>query len=553
VRAPAGSGGVPVPAGAPGGRAVSGGAPPLDADFLVVGSGFGGAVSALRLAQKGYSVVVLEQGRRWGSEDFPRTNWSLKDYLWLPRLGFHGIQVLSFFRHVAVLHGRGVGGGSLVYANTLVRPEAEVLRGADWGGQDWNARLDPHYDEARRMLGATPSPGVGRADELLRDIGRELGGEDAFRVHDLSVWFGEPGVEVPDPYFGGAGPPRTGCTRCGACMIGCRVGAKNTLDRNYLWLAERLGARIVPETQAVEIREVASGQGPAGYEVRTRTLARSAPPRTWRARRVVVSGGVVGTLKLLHRSRARGGLPRLSAQLGRWVRTNSEAILAADAPRGGRSWVDHAAITSGVQADTRTHIEVVRFNEGSDALFWLTAPLPAGRPSLPGIVRLLGALARHPLRSLAGLWPAGRARRTAIVLAMQSTEGHLTLEYARRWWGLGRARLVTRVPPGETPPVPSIPVADDITRRLAKAMGGAAWTTWPDVALGAPITAHILGGCRMAVGPERGVVDFCGEAFGHPGLYVVDGSIVPVNLGVNPSLTITALAERVMASIPEKR
>jgi cholesterol oxidase len=268
---------------------------------------------------------------------------------------------------------------------------------------------------------------------------------------------------------------------------------------------------------------------------------------------VVVSGGVVGTVKLLHRSRARGGLPNLSDQLGCRVRTNSEAILAADAPRGGGSWVDHAAITSGVQADERTHVEIVRFSEGSDALFWLTAPLPSGRRSLPGIVRLLGALARHPLRSLAGLWPAGRARRTVIVLAMQSTEGHLTLEWRRKWWGMGRPRLATRVPPGETPPVPSIPVADEVTRRLAKAMGGAAWTTWPDVALGAPITAHILGGCRMAADPEHGVVDFRGEAFGHPGLYVVDGSIVPANLGVNPSLTITALAEHVMAQILSRR
>lgn len=525
----------------------AGGAASFDADFLVVGSGFGGAVSALRLVQKGYSVVVLEQGRRWRPEDFPRTNWSVGDYLWLPRLGFHGIQVLSFFRHVTVLHGRGVGGGSLVYANTLVRPDAEVLSGPDWGGENWNGRLEPHYREARRMLGATPSPGVGRADELLREIGRELRGEDTFRVHDLGIWFGEAGVEVPDPYFGGEGPPRTGCTRCGACMIGCRVGAKNTLDRNYLWLAEGLGVRIVPETLAVELREVAGG-----YEVESRSLDPGRPPRTWRVRKLVVSGGVVGTVKLLLRSRAHGGLSRLSGQLGRWVRTNSEAILAADAPRGGESWVDHAAITSGVQVDERTHIEMVRFNEGSDALFWLTAPLPSGRRSVPGVVRLLGALLRHPVRSLAGLWPAGRARRTAIVLAMQSTGGHLTLEYRRGWWGLGRPRLATRVPPGEAPPVPSIPVADEVARRLAKAMGGAAWTTWPDVALGAPVTAHILGGCRMGAGPEQGVVDFGGVAFGHPGLYVVDGSIVPANLGVNPSLTITALAEHVMARIPEK-
>jgi len=524
-----------------------GGESPVNADFLVVGSGFGGAVSALRLAQKGYSVVVLEQGRRWSPEDFGTTNRELSKYLWLPRLGWRGIQVLSFFRHVAVLHGRGVGGGSLVYANTLVRPEPEVFRGPDWGGEDWNGRLDPHYREARRMLGAVPCVGVGRADELLREVARDVRGHDTFRVHDVGVYFGEPGVEVPDPYFGGEGPPKVGCTRCGGCMIGCRVGAKNSLDRNYLWLAERLGVRVVPDTQATEIRE-AEGC----YEVDARSLGRRGTRRTWRARKVVVSGGVLGTLKLLLRSREKGGLPRLSAQLGRRVRTNSEAILAADAPAGTGSWVDHVAITSGVQADERTHIEVVRFNEGSDALFWLIAPLPSGRARLPGAVRLLGAVLRHPLRALSGLWPRGRAVRTAILLAMQPTEGHLTLEYRKRWFGLGRPRLATRLPAREAPPVPSIPVADEVARRLARRMGGRAWTTWPDVALGAPITAHILGGACMGADSERGVVDFRGEAFGHPGLYVVDGSMVPANLGVNPSLTITALAEHAMASVAEK-
>jgi cholesterol oxidase len=330
-------------------------------------------------------------------------------------------------------------------------------------------------------------------------------------------------------------------------MVGCRVGAKNTLDRNYLWLADRLGARIVPETQAVAIREVEGG-----YEVRTRSLDPKGPRRVWRAGRVVVSGGVVGTVKLLLRSRADGGLPRLSARLGERVRTNSEAILAAEAPKGSESWVDHVAITSGIQADERTHMEIVRFNEGSDLLFWLTAPLPCWRRRLPGLLGIALALVRHPLRSLAGIWPRGRARRTGIVLAMQPTEGHLTLEYGKRWWRLGRRALETRVPPGETPPVASIPVADEVTRRLARRVGGSAWASWPDVALGAPLTAHILGGCRMAADPDQGVVDFRGETFGHPGLYVVDGSIVPANLGVNPSLTITALAEYVMAQIPEK-
>lgn len=515
----------------------------FDADFLVIGSGFGGAVSALRLAEKGYSVVVLEQGKRYRTRDFPRTNWSLKKYLWAPALGLRGIQVLSFFRHVTVVHGRGVGGGSLVYANTLVRPDDDVFRRPEWGEGDWVGRLEPHYREARRMLGATPSPGVGRTDELLREIGRELRGKDTFRVHDVGVYFGEAGVAVADPFFHGEGPERTGCTRCGACMIGCPVGAKNTLDKNYLWFAERLGVRIVPETLATTIREVEGG-----YDVDTRALDGEA--RVWRAGKVVVSGGVLGTVKLLHRSRALGGLPRLSDRLGHYVRTNSESILAADAPSGGESLSDHVAITSGIQADECTHIEMVRFNEGSDALFWLMAPLLAGSARLPGLLRLLGGIVRHPLRFLGSLWPFGRARRTGILLAMQSTEGHLTLEYGRGW--LGGHGLASRVPRGETPPVASIPVADEVTRRLAGALGGGAWTTWPDLALGAPLTAHILGGCRMASDADGGVVDYRGQAFGHPGLFVVDGSVVPVNLGVNPSLTITALAEYIMAQLPEK-
>ncbi|MFQ5538229.1 MAG: GMC oxidoreductase [Gemmatimonadota bacterium] len=524
-----------------------------DTDVLVIGSGFGGSISALRLAEKGYAVVVLEQGRRYAPQDFPRTNWGLRRYLWMPALGMHGIQVLTPFRHALVLHGRGVGGGSLVYANTLVRPEEEVLAGPEWGGEDWSTRLAPHYDEALRILGGVPCPGLGRTDRVLQDVLRDMPGRPELRPHTVGVFFGEAGVEVPDPYFGGEGPPRTGCTRCGACMIGCPVGAKNTLDRNYLWLAERLGARVVPETEAVGIRPVEGG-----YEVVTRSSVRRLAwsgrggkkrPKVWRARKVVVSGGVVGTVKLLHASRARGWLPELSPQLGRWVRTNSESLLAADAPPASGTWADHVAITSGAQVDAHTHIEMVRYNEGSDALFFLTAPLGSGKRRGGGAA-LLATVLRHPWRTLRGFLPGGRAGRTGIVLAMQATEGHMSLEYRRRLRTLGRRTLVSRIPPGEPAPVPFIPVADEVARRMAAAMGGQAWGTWPDLLMGAPLTAHILGGCRMGSSPEEGVVDFNGEVFGYPGLYVVDGSIVPVNLGVNPSLTISALAEYLMARMP---
>lgn len=518
-----------------------------DADFLVIGSGFGGSVSALRLAEKGYSVVVLEQGKRYRASDFPRTSWSLRKYLWAPRLGLHGIQVLTFLRHALVLHGRGVGGGSLVYANTLIAPEPEVFRRPEWGPGDWEGRLAPHYREARRMLGAVPSAGIGRTDEILREIGVELRGEDTLRVHDVGVFFGRPGETVPDPFFAGDGPPRTGCTRCGACMIGCPVGAKNTLDRNYLWFAERLGVRIVPETEALGIRPHPAG----GYEVETRrSLGLVRPRRRWRARQVVVSGGVVGTVRLLLNSRERGWLPALSPQVGRCVRTNSESILAADSPDRDTGWTEHVAITSGIRADDRTHIEMVRLNPGSDALFWLTAPLTDGGGRVPRPVRLLWNLVRHPIRSLKSLWPFNRAARTGIVLAMQATEGHLDLAMKRGWWRLGARALRSAVPPGQAPPVSYIPVANEVTRRLAARMGGEAWNTWPEVVLGAPTTAHILGGCRMGETPEEGGVDFQGRLFGYPGIYVVDASVVPVNLGVNPSLTITALAEYILSQVP---
>lgn len=521
--------------------------PAYDADFLVIGSGFGGAVSALRLAEKGYSVVVLEQGKRYRTPDFPRTSWSLGKYLWAPRLGLHGIQVLTFFRHALVLHGRGVGGGSLVYANTLISPEPDVFRRPEWGPGDWEARLAPHYQEARRMLGAVPSAGVGRTDEILREIGRELRGEDTFQVHDVGVYFGRAGQTVPDPFFGGDGPERTGCTRCGACMIGCPVGAKNTLDKNYLWLAERLGARIVPETEALGIRPLPGG----GYEVETRrALGLVRPRRRWRAREVVVSGGVVGSVGLLLRSRARGWLTDLSPRVGTRVRTNSESILAADSPNRSVRWSDHVAITSGIRADERTHIEMVRFNPGSDSLFWLTAPLTDGGGRLPRPLRLLWNVARHPVRALRSLWPFNRAERTGIVLAMQATEGHLDLTLERRWWRLGARTLASRVPRGQDPPVSYIPVANEVTRRLAERMGGEAWNTWPEVVMGAPTTAHVLGGCPMGEDAETGAVDMQGRLFGYPGIRVVDGSVVPVNLGVNPSLTITALAEYILSQVP---
>ena len=500
-------------------------------------------MSALRLAEKGYHVVVLERGKRWLPEDFPENNRALRRYLWLPRLGCHGIQAITPLRHVFVLHGTGVGGGSLVYANVLIEPDAEVFRRPEWGDTGWEERLRPHYREARRMLGAVRAPAIGRTDTLLREVVREMRGVDTHRVHEVGVFLGRPGEEVPDPYFDGRGPPRTGCTQCAACMVGCRVGAKNTLDRNYLWLAEALGARIVPETEALTIRP--DGEGWVVESRRSLGLRR--PRRAWRAREVVVAAGVLGSVGLLLRSRRF--LPHLSTTVGRWVRTNSESLLGAAARTADDRWTDGVAITSGVQLDARTHVEMVRFNPGSDTLFALTLPLEdedagAGRRGP------LGRLLRRPGRLVASLFPYGRAARSGILLAMQTGGGHISLELRRRWWHRGAGALTSTLPVGEAPPVAHIPLAREVARRMGARMGGGAWGSFHEEVLGAPATAHVLGGCRMSPDADSGVVDFEGRVHGHPGLRVVDGSIVPVDLGVNPSLTITALAEHLMASVP---
>ncbi len=524
---------------------------PMDYDVIVVGSGFGGSVSALRLAEKGYRVAVLEKGRRYGTEDFPSTNWHLKKSIWLPQLGLYGIQMLTFLRHVTVLHGGGVGGGSLVYANQLLVPPDTVFDQPRWGrAGGWKARLAPYYARAQQMLGATPSPTVGRADRILREVGIELRGRDTFHQNDVGIFFGEPDRTVPDPYFGGEGPPRTGCTFCGACMIGCPVGAKNTLDKNYLYLAEhRHGVRIIAETEVTGVRPAADG-----YEIFTRRSLRPfRPGRTYRAPKVVFSGGVMGTVKLLLQCRRNGMLPRLSSQLGNFVRTNSEAILGVRSRDRSVDWNDQIAITSGIYPDDDTHMEMVRYNKGSDLLYGLLTLLTDGGGAIPRQMRFAANVLRHPLRFLRNFWFLGSSARTTVLLVMQTSDNYLHLNLAPRPWRFGRCSLNSRLPPGQERIPSYIPVANEVARRLATRMNGEPLSSWPEMILDAPTTAHILGGCAMGETPGQGVVDFSGQVFGYPGLYVADGSVVPVNLGVNPSLTITALSEFIMDQMPGKK
>ncbi|MFC1858836.1 GMC oxidoreductase [Thermodesulfobacteriota bacterium] len=520
----------------------------FDYDFIIVGSGFGGSVSALRLSEKGYKVGVLEKGKHWESEDFPKTNWNTRKYMWLPQLGCYGYQMLTQLKHVLIFHGGGVGGGSLVYANQLLVPPDEVFERPEWGVENCKDALMPHYEAAKTMLGANPSPQIGIADEYLREVGTKLRGEDTFHRNDVGIYFGTPDETVPDPYFNGKGPERTGCTFCGSCMVGCPVGGKNTLDKNYLYLAQGIGADIIAETEVTGVRP-----WNGGYEVFTRKSTGMAHPKhTYRAKGVVFSGGVLGTVKLLMQCRKNGMLSNLSPQLGNYVRTNSEAILGVKSRDKSVDWNDQIAITSGIYPDDTTHIEMVRYNKGSDVLLNLLTLMTDGGGKIPRGVRYLGNIVKHPIRFIKLLWPLGTAASTTVVLVMQTDENYLKLDYKPRWWRLGGYSMNSETPPGQKRAPAYIPIGNEVTRRLAQKMDGIPLSLFPEAAFNASTTAHILGGCRMADSPEKGVVGLNGEIFGYPNLYVADGSVVPANLGVNPSLTITALSEYIMSQMDAK-
>ncbi|MCA9588611.1 MAG: GMC family oxidoreductase [Myxococcales bacterium] len=527
----------------------------FDFDFVIVGSGFGGSVSALRLAEKGYSVAVLEMGKRWNKEDFPKTTWDLKKYFWRPGLGMHGILQMTMVRDAFFLHGAGVGGGSLVYANTLLVPPDEAFDDARWVGLDWKGALAPHYETAKRMLGATPSRVIVETDRMLEEVATEMGRGDTFHRATVGVYFGEAGKTAPDPFFDGEGPERTGCTLCGGCMVGCRVGAKNTLDRNYLYLAEKRGAVVQPESRVVDIRPLggADADGSEGYEL---TVERSTSVlfrarRTLRAKHVVLSAGSYGTVELLMRCRERGSLPRLSDRLGTYLRTNSEALLAVRSRRDDVDYSKGIAITSGVFVDDKTHIEVVRYPSGSDSMSLLTTVLTDGGGRTPRWLRWIGTVLRHPVRFLQSVVPFGWARRTAILLVMQPLDNHLRYVMRRRWYWPFSKKLDSDRGSGEPAPV-FIPVANLVAKKMAEKLDGIPQSGLIEVMLNKASTAHILGGCPIGKDADDGVVDPQHRVYGYRGMYVIDGSAIPANLGVNPSLTITAMAEHAMSHVPPR-
>ncbi|MFI6939317.1 GMC oxidoreductase [Streptomyces sp. NPDC050418] len=536
-----------------------------DYDVLVIGSGFGGSVSALRLTEKGYKVGVLEAGRRFTRDELPSSSWDLKNYLWAPALGLYGIQRIHLLGNVMVLAGAGVGGGSLNYANTLYVPPKPFFDDPQWSAiTDWQAELKPYYDQAQRMLGVRLNPTMTPSDVHLKATAEAMGVGDSFHMAPVGVFFGDgedaegsskasPGTEVADPYFGGAGPARKACTECGECMTGCRHGAKNTLNENYLYLAEQAGAVIHPMTSVVSVTEDSQG----GYAVATLPTdkKRKGAGRVFRAEKVVVAAGTYGTQTLLHRMKDTGLLPRLSERLGDLTRTNSEALVGAQTTdrryrkQHGTKRADFTqgvAITSSIHPDGDTHIEPVRYGKGSNAMGGMTilqVPYSSRR-----VLAWLGNSVRHPVLVLRSLSNRRWSERTIIGLVMQSLDNSLTTYRKPR--GIGKGLLTARQ--GHGAPNPNqIEAATRAASLLASEINGFPGSNIGEL-MGTPLTAHFLGGCPIGASSDTGVIDPYHRLYGHPGISVVDGAAVSANLGVNPSLTITAQAERAMSLWPNK-
>ena len=517
-------------------------------DVIIIGSGFGGSVSALRLSEKGYKVLVIEKGRRFAPGDFPSSNWDLKRWMWRPEVGLQGIFQMSFLKHVTVMHGVGVGGGSLTYANTLPTPTDTFFGASSWSRlADWKKELAPHYETARKYLGSARNPVKTRGDEVLHEIARDLKREEHFHMTDVGVFFGQPGVSVKDPYFNGKGPDRTGCTFCGACMTGCRVGAKNTLDRNYLYLAEQLGAQVIAETEVHHVAPRKEG----GYRVDVAPSLQRGEASHFTADKVIFAGGVMGTIPLLLAMR-ESGLPDLSARVGDAVRTNSESLCAVVVPDASVNLSKGVAITSILHTDEHSHIEPVRYAAGSGFFRTLMLPQSSGATALTRMAGAVRGVLRSPAKWAKAYAVSDFARQSQVLLYMRTLEGTLSMRLGRGLHTGFRRGLVTQLDDPQNAPRSDMPEALDLAERFAHKVGGVAATLLTETVLGVPSTAHILGGAGMGDHAGNGVIDSQHRVFGYDGLYVIDGSAVSANPGVNPSLTITALAERAMSFFPSK-
>ncbi len=514
-------------------------------DYVIIGSGFGGSVSALRLSEKGYKVLVIEKGKWFNQpDDFPKTNWNLRKWMWMPSMKMHGLFNLSFFRHVAVLSGVAVGGGSVVYANTLPTPKSEFFNSGHWHGlENWEETLKPFYDTANKMLGAVKHPYMSRSDEVMLELAKQTNNEAGFDRTNVAVYFGEPGVTVNDPFFEGKGPTRTGCNECGGCMLGCRYNAKNTLDKNYLHLAQQLGCEIIAEKEVYDVVPL-SADGSAGYEIKFRdSLKYFKSKNSVKAKGVIFAGGVLGTVELLLKLKETS-LPNLSDKVGHGVRTNSESLIGVTS-FDDISFSKGIAIGSIINIDKSRHIEPVKYSEGSG--FWriFMAPMVQGSNIFVRFLKMMGDYITHPVRNFKAFFIDDWSKRTNILLYMESIDS--SLSFARNIFG----KLKTNLDSGPAPTAFN-PKAQELAHKVEKIINGKAMVMSTETLLGIPTTAHILGGACMGKDVSSGVIDKDNHVFNYQHMLVCDGSMISANPGVNPSLSITAISERAMSKIPKK-
>jgi len=515
-------------------------------DYIIIGSGFGGSVSALRLSEKGYKVLVIEKGKHYKSTDFPRTNWHLKKWMWLPSLRFFGFFKMTFFRHVGVLSGVGVGGGSLVYANTLPRPKPYFFTTGNWAGiADWQIELEPHYQTAEKMLGATKNPGLFDSDNALHAVAKAFGKENQFEPTKVAVYFGESDKTVLDPFFNGEGPERSGCNFCGACMTGCRFDAKNTLDKNYLYLAQKKSAKVLAEHLVTSVHRVKNEEGKDAYVISLNcsTSFLFKKKKEILTKGIIFAGGVLGTVRLLLDMKTKG-LPNLSHQVGNHIRTNNESLVLVTSTDKTKNFSKGVAIGSIFPVDDDSHLEPVRYGSGSG--FWklMGAPLTFGSNIFSRFFKIIIQYLRHPFLYIKLFTVNDFAKQSVILLFMQHLDS--TLRFKK-----GLFKMNSSMSTGEIPTA-FMPLAKSLADKASEIVKGKPLVLITEALTGIPTTAHILGGSVIGISPETGVIDSNQKVFGYDNMYVCDGSAVSANPGVNPALTITAMTERAMSFIPNK-